>query len=258
MSDEAAQDGDKPQEPVDGQRPPADSDGQPPASADKGGEDKFFWRTFRTPEDADKGWREVQGAKTKAEQEAAVLRAKMEVLEEQRQSQSGAKDDATRRAEAERMRKEWLEQFTEADESERARLVLESIDQAHDDARQLTEREFEAKLKKYEDRIAQLEQQTVENSPEFQEVRDRVKELQADPEFKGFQRKQLVAIAKRENKLRAEMAPRSEVPGTTASKATPSDGDGPKRLSDQEKAAIRSLIPDASDEELKAIEKKGK
>lgn len=223
---------------------PLNADGSKVASPHDRGQGDTFFGTFKTREEADKGFKEVQAAKTRAEQEASELRKNHEKL-----------------------RDEYLGQVTEILRNQRnpqprEESILESEQKFRDLAGKIEEGGTEALLThlggllsnletKFKTEVGSHEQKLVqqiealsnklgeislETNPVYQTQRELVDQY---VEKYGLSREKALQIVADQNPVSIESGSRSM--GNLSSSSQHNENDGPKPLTEDEIKQLRAL-----------------
>jgi hypothetical protein len=189
--------------------------------ADTGGQDAYF-HTFKTREDAEKGWadrdrqfRDLQRRESEARRKSEQLEkdnqlaATLKVIAEGKSPAGG--EGASKAEQIKAAREKWTKQF---DQSGNGTQILELLDD-YEAARSTGTSSEVAELKK---QLAEMTTTLSEYDPTWQGVKQDVDEFGLREKFPNLERKQLAAIAKemRALKPRTPSQPgRPDLPGRT-------------------------------------------
>lgn len=223
--------------------------------------DEPFFRTYKTKEDADKGFSELTAAKTRAEQKAAELEKQLQAARDEKLdnvaslAQQLAQQGQTSQV---RQTEEELRALAEKYGMEPEALdylgntIVQSEDRLRSEYEKALAQKMEEQENRYKELLGNIEGLKLQTNPVYQQNKEQIDAFVHKfdvPVDKAIQIMQEIAVP-------TVSEPGSSFVGLTASNRATVDQTA--RLSKQDHELIRSMMPDVTDEELRGLEERMK
>lgn len=220
----------------------------PPADDAPAGADKAYALDFKTREETERGFKEVQAAKTRAEQRAAELEKKLRESEVQAEVSRQLQDEAKRNAaangtsveeEVDKLSKEWSTMTNEW--ADPAKALLDLGHRVGGEARKTIDAKTSELQKKIEALESQLTEVQVTQSPLYQQNRKYIDSLVTTL---GCSRKMAIEAFEKLAEDGVATIQAAPPPGdTVGSRPTGTNGQKLRKLTPEERAQLKRLDP---------------